>query len=91
MKKSEEIDSLAEKEFPKNHIDKYTSYNDNSFRRQGFKSGYIKCQEDNIERKYTDKDLTNFYYRAGRIGVENALKEFKYLNSLSIDTDVIFP
>jgi hypothetical protein len=61
MKNKEEIEQLAEKEYPiqlnENHYkpDVYDDLNEDN--RNAYVEGYNQCQEDMADKKYTEEDM----------------------------------
>ena len=81
MKSKEEIKQLAQKYYP--------SYPDGIITdeiralREGFIKGY-RCQEDMVDKKYTEVDLENAFNSGRGYGVPDNIKDFNsFINSLN--------
>ena len=58
MKSKEEIEQLAEKEYPLKVVSIMEGYEDaNRFERIAFTKAYTQCQENMADKKYTEKEL----------------------------------
>jgi len=58
MKTKEEIEKLAEKNFP---IEEYPT--NEGFEHFAYKQGYTQCQEDMADKKYTEEDMFKVWLR----------------------------
>ena len=82
MKSKEEIEQLAEKEYPLKVVSVMEGYKDaNRFERVAYKKGYTQCQEDMADKKYTEEDMIKFaiHYRNNVSGgslIRNMLSDF---------------
>ena len=80
MKTQEEIEKLAEQYIKDNTGDHYVYC--------GFVDGYIQCQEDMADKKYTEEDLriafdTGYYTRDSFGDRSNNMTAEEYINSLN--------
>ena len=86
MKSKEEIEQLAEKNFP---IEQYPT--NEGFENFAYKQGYNQCQQDMADKKYTEEDVRNAI-REGRNSIhfendgswwEDETVEEDFINSLN--------
>ena len=76
MKTKEEIEQLAQEWFLN---DKSLAYGEEF----GFIKGYTQCQEDNMEKRYTEEDMRRAMKYASEI-TNNKMKYMEdYINSLN--------
>ena len=57
MKTKEEIEQLAEQYY----ISDYNTEEEQSAAESGYIDGYLQCQEDMAEKKYTEEDVRNAF------------------------------
>jgi len=84
MKTQEEIEKLATKNYRSNGSGggQYTEGLQDG-RKIGFVDGYTKCQEDNKDKKYTEKDLRKAFYYGGKSAIDEYGSFETYINSLN--------
>lgn len=81
MKTKEEIKKLSTKFYKSNGSGggQYTEgFQDG--RLTGFVDGYVKCQEDMVDKKYTEEDIISFAYQFSSINVSDFRKHLKDFN-----------
>jgi hypothetical protein len=78
MKTKEEIEQLAEKNFP---IEEYPTCE--GFEHFAYKQGYTQCQNDMADKKYTEEDLMNAFNAGINNDYGNGPSFDKWLNSLN--------
>ena len=76
MKSKEEIEQLAENYY----ISDYSTEEEQSAAESGFIDGYIQCQEDMADKKYTEEDI----YKAIDFGrCHSSMTDRDFINSLN--------
>ena len=79
MKTQEEIEQLAEKNFP---IEEYPT--NEGFEHFAYKQGYTQCQEDMADKKYTEEDIKKAIIYGSSLTPSHAkLYANNYINSLN--------
>ena len=79
MKTKEEIDELYHK-----YWDDFSSKYDDNLHYYSFVEGYLQCQEDMVDKKYTKVDLENAFNSGKGYGVPDNIKDFNsFINSLN--------
>jgi len=80
MKTKEEIEQLAEKNFP---IEQYPT--NEGFEHFAYKQGYTQCQKDNADKKYTEEDIREVIDMARMLSHVSCLEDgehrLKYSNT----------
>ncbi len=85
MKTKEEIEQLAKEEYPSiiGTTQTGTAYNMNAREKEAYQKGYTQCQEDNMEKRYTEVDMRRAMKYASEI-TNNKMKYMEdYINSLN--------
>jgi hypothetical protein len=84
MKTKEEIEQLTEKLYP---ISPNPNQMIEGFERVAYKKGYLQCQEDMVDKKYTEEDMRecwraclNFNKPAG---LDSGINYSDFINSLN--------
>ena len=79
MKTKEEIDELYHK-----YWDDFSSKYDDNLHYYSFVEGYLQCQEDVADKRYTKEDLENAFNSGKGYGVPDNIKDFNsFINSLN--------
>ena len=78
MKTEEEIEQLALLKYPKFSSDPYNPEQDDEYyERLIWIEGYTQCQEDMVDKKYTEEDMIAFAYQFSSINVADFRKHLK--------------
>jgi hypothetical protein len=87
MKSKEEIEQLAKQlcNIPIDLvINEEERYYKNFQKYDGIIQGYIQCQKDMVDKKYTEVDLENAFNSGKGYGVPDNIKDFNsFINSLN--------
>lgn len=86
MKSREEIEQLAFLEYPRLINDPYNPMeDDNAYERQIWIDAYTKCQEDIVDKKYTEEDIREAIDMARQLSHVSCLEDgehrLKYSNT----------